>query len=111
MPRRYLALWFPFLPTDRLRRQERSSTSAAPDERPLIVAEKIGGALRLAAVDPRAAKLGLTPGMTLADARARIPNLAIVPSDAKADARFITRIADLCDRYTPSVALDPPAGL
>lgn len=41
---------------------------AERDERPLVVTEKIKGALRITAVDPRALKLGLEPGLTLADA-------------------------------------------
>ncbi len=49
--------------------------------------------------------------MTLADARARVPALRAVESDPAADAAFLERLADACDRYTPLVALDPPAGL
>ena len=62
-PRRYLAVWFPWLPIDRLRRQERRD-NALPDENapPVVVAEKIKGALRLAAVDPAAAQAQRTGG-------------------------------------------------
>lgn len=61
--------------------------------------------------DPQARALGLTPGLALADARARIPELAVFDTDPLADQRWIERIADLCDRYTPMVAIDPPDGL
>lgn len=64
--------------------------------------------MRIAALDPRARALGLAPGMALADARARVPDLAAIDHDPVADRLWIERIADLCDRYTPMVALDPP---
>ncbi len=111
MSRRYLALWFPFLATDRLHRKRHISQGAEPDDRPLVVTEKIKGALRITAVDPRALKLGLVQGMTLADARARIREVAVAESDAISDARFLDHLAELCDRFTPSVALDLPDGL
>ena len=78
---------------------------------PLVVVEKVKGALRLTAVDQRAAKLGLNFGLTLADARARIPNLAVAAADAQADVRLLEHLAELCDRFTPQVAIDLPHGL
>jgi protein ImuB len=94
-------VWLPFLPADRLRRSRRLSSAkengcaapderplasvsaprslagqsraTAPDERPLAFVEKVKGALRLAALDRQAVALGLAPGLTLADARARFP--------------------------------------
>lgn len=111
MQRRYLALWFPFLASDRLHRQRALPPGAGLDERPLVLVEKEGGALRLADCDRRAVALGLTRGLTLADARARIPDLAIAEADPAADARFLECLAGLCDRFTPLVALDPPHGL
>jgi len=67
--------------------------------------------MRLAAVDAAAQALGLAPGLALADARARLPDLVVVDHDPEADLRLLERIADICDRYTPMVALDPPDGL
>ncbi len=67
--------------------------------------------MRLAALDAHALSLGLLPGMALADARARVPDLAANHHDPAADAALLDRIADDCDCYTPMVALDPPDGL
>jgi protein ImuB len=106
--RRILALWFPFLPADRLRRQP--SCGLAP-EIPLAFTCKVKGALRLAAVDQAARSLGLEPGMALADARARVPMLEAAEQDEAADRAWLERLADGCIRYTPMVALDPPHGL
>ncbi|WP_155480571.1 Y-family DNA polymerase [Rhodoplanes serenus] len=89
----------------------RGPASAVPAETPLAVVETERGALRLVAVDPAAAALGLAPGLTLADARARLPDLVARPAAPAADAAVLLRLAALCDRFTPLVAVDPPDGL
>ncbi len=61
------------------------------------------GALRLTAVDARAQTLGLAPGLTLADARARHPALAVFDHDAAADRHWLNRLAQRCGRYSPLV--------
>ena len=103
--RRFLALFFPFLPADRLR-----LTGTSPDG-PFAFVEKQGNAMRLAAVDQHALKLGLGPGMTLADARASVPDLAVFDHDPGADQRLLEWLADGCERYSPMVAVDLPDGL
>ena len=114
--RRYLAVWFPWLPSDRLRRQE-ADKDALPEARssqaelPVVLVEKVKGALRLAAVDPAAARTGLTPGLTLADAQARTPALRTVPHRPDADAALLARALEDFGRFTPMIALDPPHGL
>lgn len=82
----------------------------APAE-PLVLVQPVKGALRLAAVSREAVALGLTPGLTLADARARIPLLAVVDHDPQADATLLGSMAEECERWTPLAALDPPDGL
>jgi len=67
--------------------------------------------MRIVALDAAALAQGLTPGLTLADARARIPELAAVDHDPLADRLWLERIADGCDRWTPMVALDPFDGI
>ncbi len=104
--RRILALWLPRLPTDRLIRKRGSRFDA-----PLIVSGKAGNALHVHALEARAQKLGLHKGQPLANARAMVQPLTIVPADEKADAALLESIADWCDRFTPLVALDPPDGL
>ena len=49
---------------------------------------------------------GLAPGMTLADARALVPGLAVEPADPEGDACGLAGLADWCIRFTPWVALD-----
>lgn len=67
--------------------------------------------MRIVALDAGALRLGLGPGLTLADARARVPELAAIEHDPHADRLWLERIADGCDRWTPMVALDPPDGV
>ena len=63
------------------------------------------------AVDAMALELGITPGLALADARARVPELLIFDADLRADAALLDWLAEACDRYTPMVTTDPPHGL
>ena len=110
-PRRYLAVWFPWLPSDRLRRQEQENDGPPEDAPPVVLVEKVKGALRLAAVDPAAARAGLTPGLTLADARARTPSLRTVAHRPDADAALLAHVLEDFGRFTPMIALDSPHGL
>lgn len=104
--RRILALWLPRLSTDRLIRK-----SPAPFKAPLVISRKASNALVVHALDARAARLGLYQGQPLANARAMVQPLNVIPADEKADAALLESIADWCDRFTPLVTLDPPYGL
>lgn len=104
-PRRYLALWFPFLSADRWRRQQTQSRSAVSAE-PRVFAERSGNALRIGAVDDAAHRLGLRPGLPLADARARFGGLDVAEMDRDADRALLRFLAKACLRYSPGVALD-----
>lgn len=84
---------------------------SAQADLPLVITEKIKGAQRLVAVSPKAKRLGLLPGLTLADARARIPDLWVEEADRQADAALLERIAGDCERYSPVIVTDAPDGL
>ncbi|MFN3619458.1 Y-family DNA polymerase [Sphingorhabdus sp.] len=83
---------------------------SAPDT-PFAMVEKQRGAMRLAACDPAALALGLSAGMALADARARVPDLAVFDHDPAADLELLGWLADGCERYSPAFMIDPPQGL
>src|SRR5512142_2165304 len=89
--RRIMALWLPRLPTDRLLRRERSRSEA-----PLVVSHKANNALYVHGLNRPAQKLGLYKGQPLANARAMVQPLAILPADEKADAALLVHIADWC---------------
>lgn len=69
------------------------------------------GARRLGAADRQARALGLAPGLTLADARARQPDLVTAPMDVVADRHWLEQLARCCIRWSPRVALAPPDGI
>lgn len=73
--------------------------------------DKVANALRLTAVDERAAKAGLYKGMALTDARAQFEKLDIAFAAPRQDTTLLEKLADWCDRYTPLVAFDQPDGL
>ncbi len=76
-----------------------------------MLAEKSKSALRLTAVDRTAEREGLQVGMSLADARARTPELQMLRADPEADLALLTRLAEACRRYTPALALHGPDGV
>ncbi len=115
-PRRYLAVWFPFLSSDRLLREEAHQVCAEPGENDgsiaaVVLVEKVRGALRLAALNPQACALGLTRGMTLADAQARTPALHTVVHRPDADAALLAQVLEDFGRFTPMAATDGNDGL
>ncbi len=104
-----MALWFPFLPLDRLRiaRPDLWEASRAPT----AIVQQVRGAMRLCTLDSDALGLGLTLAMPLADARAQIPELRVFDADPYADQDWLERLCDGAARYTPMAAVDPPDGL
>ncbi|MFT5329376.1 MAG: protein ImuB [Parasphingorhabdus sp.] len=103
--RRTLALFLPWLPSERIIR------ALGPPEHPFALTAKIRGAMVIMAADRQAVSLGLGPGMKLADARARVPDLLAFDHDPLADADLLSRLAEACERYTPMVAVEPPHAL
>jgi protein ImuB len=101
--RRYLGVFLPLLSCEAIRHK--------PPDTPFVLTIKQSGAVRIVAADARTLALGIIPGMTVADARARVPELAATQHDPKIDADLLDWLADGCDRFTPIVALDPPCGL
>ena len=111
-----LSLWLRRLSTDRIVRSRDSSPSprvaGRGEERALLVVTgKRGNVEVLTAVDEAASRLGLSPGLTLAQARAMHPGIDAVAEDIEADTALLESIADWCLRYTPLVACDAPDGL
>jgi len=82
---------------------------------PLIITGKRGNADVLTAVNDAAERLGLSPGLALAQARAMHPDIEALEEDAGADGTLLEQIADWCLRFTPlvayDVACDAPDGL
>ncbi len=113
LPQRILALWLPFLATDRIFRQRlgRSWRFDGARAEPVLVSTRQGNAQRVAALDEQAGRLGLRRGQGIADVRAMHPSIEIVEEDPAADRRLLEGLADWCDRYTPLVSIDGEDGL
>jgi protein ImuB len=107
--RRYLALFLPFLPTERWR--SRQAGGAWDETSPFALTERKDNAQRLYALNLAALDQGLAPGLTLADARARLPHLRVADANRRADHELLLALAAHCELYTPLTALDEPDGL
>ncbi|MFC3671124.1 Y-family DNA polymerase [Novosphingobium pokkalii] len=92
-------------------RRQAAAAPPPPEGTPFALVARSGQALRLAAVERDAARHGLAPGMTLADARARCPDLVTLPHDPAGDAALLNTLAGAMHALTPSVTPDPPDGL
>ena len=80
---------------------------------PFVLWEKQKGAMRLVAVDARAARAGLSPGLSLSDARAQVPNLVAREADPTYLERVFADFADWHSNASPIVSVlgdDAPYG-
>jgi protein ImuB len=100
--KRIIAIFLPFLPTDRAAR--RAERDGVPPQLPRATFASTAGALRLAAVDARARKAGLHPGLGLAEARARCPDLVATRHDPDGDDAALKSLALWAQRWSPSIA-------
>jgi protein ImuB len=120
--RRVVSVWLPTLATDRLRRRCDAAClseglaeglvpeALAPDGlapgAPLVLRAHDGRRLVVAATDETARRLGVWPGMPLAQAQAVVRGLTIVDSDPAAEARLRAELAAWALRYAPLTAAD-----
>jgi protein ImuB len=79
--------------------------------RPLAAYARAGNVHRLVAVNAAARRLGLTPGLTLAEARARHPSLEALQHDPAAATERLAALTAWCRRFTPLCACDAPDGI
>lgn len=104
--RSLISLWLPWLATERLERDEPALASV-----PFATFMESRGQMILAAVNPRAAGAGLTPGMSLANARALYPDVTLRRANPSEDGRLLAFLRDWSIRYTPWAAVDGTDGL
>ena len=65
------------------------------------------GGQRIAAVNAAANMQGIKPGFSLADARAKLPNIAVEQANLTDDLKALNKLAESCKRYSPWTAVDP----
>lgn len=103
---RILSIWLPQLPLDRLIRRADPRIYGA-----FSITADIKNATRLTHVNSHGYKAGLTPGLSIPDARAICPDLLTEPCDPHREAQLLRALWRWADQLSPRVALDAPDGL
>ncbi|MEX1250745.1 MAG: DNA polymerase Y family protein [Hyphomonas sp.] len=104
--RRALSLWFPQLPLDRRVRLGDGRVHGA-----FAIVAEIRNAFRLTHLSETARAAGLTPGLSLTDARAICPGLLSEPSSPAREAALLRALHRWADIFSPRISIDPPDGL
>ncbi len=104
-------MYLPNWPCDLLRR--RSGGAPRDDRAAVLLTRRESGRELVAAHCPRAARAGVTVGMTLAHGRALLRGgLRVAEFCPEQDAQALTALARWASRrFSPKVAVDPPEGL
>ena len=106
LSKRLLALYFPELPLDILRRRDDSRLWG-----PFAIAMRLHNAERIVLPNASALQCGVVPDMTLADACAVCPNLLTEPRDKLRESRLLLALHKWADRFSPRISVDTPDGL
>lgn len=103
---RFISVWFPYLLTDWLARRH-------PDlaKKPFVICDSDHGRIFVIATNIYAEQAGIVHGMDLPDARALEPSVQKIDHEPGRAEKLLGAMADWCLRYTPSVSVDPPAGI
>ncbi|HTF21698.1 MAG TPA: DNA polymerase Y family protein [Chryseolinea sp.] len=106
MEKRFLSLWFGHLATDwfSLRQPQLKSI-------PFVLRTSSHGRMIITAANTVAEQQGIRIGMSVADARAFVPDLEALDDKPDLAGRLLKRLAEWCIRFTPAVAIDLPDGL
>jgi len=97
-------MWFPRLASDRVLRTR-------PVDGPFAITLKSNNTEQIYCLNETAERLGLTRGMSFADARAFCPDLISQPARVDLDARFLAILRRWATRYCPWVGRDGTDGL
>jgi protein ImuB len=100
----WIALHFPMLPLEIFSRSAAAVT-------PLAVFEKQGNRARVIACNASAGDRGVQAGMAVSAAQALADGLVVRARDPAAERESLAGIAAWAGRFTPSVSVQPPAGL
>ena len=106
MAKRFVSIWFRHLITDwfALRQPQLKNL-------PFVLRAPSHGRMVITATNAKAEMNGINTGMTLADARAIIPELEVQDDKPDLPEKLLKRLAEWCIRFTPIVAVDPPDGV
>ena len=97
VPGRRLCLYMPRFCTDRVR------AGAAGGDRPLVLSRRVGASVLVEHCDGEAERLGLRPGMSLAQAQAIVPEVRVLPHEPRGDREMLRQLANWAVRFSPLV--------
>ncbi|MGI9379842.1 MAG: Y-family DNA polymerase [Methyloligellaceae bacterium] len=109
--KRYVSVWLPHWPIQRLKQTTTDIESLPPDNAPFALVESTEKGLVLFALNKTAQSLKLYSGQRLPDARAMVPSLQSAPAQRGRDDRTLKALARWCTRFTPAVNTDGNAGI
>ena len=102
--KRVLCVYLPHWPLQRLRHEQ----AALRDKQVAVVGQR-GRAQKVTDCCAHACRAGVRPGMTLAEAMAVAPMLSAHVEDPESDLRALTRLAEWCGCFGPTVGLEEMA--
>ena len=109
---RFVSIFLPHLPIERLKRERTASDAPLEDDRPLALVGNEERGLVLSAVNAASLGQGLFPGLGLADARAICPALLTLPAAPSKDQDALLDLARWAScRYSPTLNADGNDGL
>lgn len=106
MAARYVSIWFRYLSTDWCALDKPHLRAV-----PFVLRSPSHGRMVIVAANEPARAKGIKLGDVLADARAIVPGLEVLDDLPGVWDKLLRRLAEWCIRFTPVVAVDPPAGL
>ena len=106
MSRRWLSLWLPAWPIERMARAARRRGELFAVEQPMALVAPDHGVPRLAALTRAARQAGPRPGLALANARAALPELLVHEAEPENNKKTLGALGLWCGRWSPRLAVD-----
>lgn len=103
---RYISIWFRHLATDWFTVRQPSLKDL-----PFVLRASVHNKIVVTSANTAAELKSVHPGMTLADARATVPDLQVQDDKPDLVEKLLAKLAAWCIRFSPVVAVDPPDGL
>ncbi len=106
MAKRFIAIWFRHLTTDRIVRSKPELKDV-----PFVLTASERGRMVITAANLAAQQKGINVNMVVADCRAIYPTLQVFDDKPGQAEKLLNALAEWCMRYTPVAAVDLPDGL
>lgn len=101
-----MCIWLPLLATDSVEKRRPELRG-----RPLVLSASQHGRTVVTAANRSARDEGIIPGKVLADAKAILPELEVLPDDPGKTIQLLESLAIWCLRFSPIASVDVPDGI